>query len=99
MGDLSDAIDSPDSIAMKVYSAKIISWEKRDEIFDNQQSLNKKLALLRAVEAQIRFRSDVYYEFLEILSKNPAMDFICQKMREECGKSGQLHVITSSLPN
>ena len=87
MRDLKKAISSPDSIAFDVYAAGIINEAKRDEICDSQQSLNKKQVLLKAVEAQIQLQPKVYYEFLEILSEEPSLDFICQKMREKCGKS------------
>ena len=100
MGDLFKAISSPDSIAFDVYSAAIIESEKRDEILDYEQSSKKKRVLLTALEAQIQLQPNVYYKFVEILSKKPSMDFICQKMREQCGKS-QLCVTTctTSLPN
>ena len=86
--DLNTAIVSPDSIALSVYSAGIIDKEKRDEIFDYEKSWKKTLALLTAVESQIQLRPRVYYEFVEILSKSPAMHVVCQKMREQIGKSG-----------
>ena len=86
MGDLFDAIGSPDSLAFDVYSAAIIQRSKRDEILDFEQSSKKKRALLTAVEAQIQLRPSVYYDFAKILSKDACMDFICQKMRKQCGK-------------
>ena len=87
MGDLFTAIESPDTVAFEVYAAAIIGRTKRDDILDFQQSSKKKRALLTAVEAQIELRPTVYYEFLEILSKDPSMSFICQKMKEKCGNS------------
>ena len=87
MGDIFTAIGSPDAIAFDVYSAAIIDSSTRDEILDYEQSSKKKRVLLTAVEAQIQLRPSVYYEFVKILSKNASMDFICQKMREQCGKN------------
>ena len=87
MEDLNTAIVSPDSTALSVYSAGIIDKEKRDEIFDYEKSGKKTLALLTAVESQIQLRPSVYYEFVEILSKSPAMHFVCQKMTQQIGKS------------
>ena len=86
MGDLFDAIGSPDSLVTDVYSAAIIGRSKRDEILDYEQSSKKKRALLIAVEAEIQLRPSVYYDFVKILSKNRSMDFICQKMRKQSGK-------------
>ena len=86
MGDLLQAITSPDSIAINAYAAAIITSEKRDEIVNYEQTLKKKVAVLTAVESQIKLQPDVYYKFLEILSKDPSMDFMYQRMREQCGK-------------
>ena len=91
MGDLVRAICSPELLAFDLYSVAIIDSAKRDEILDYEQSLKKKQALLTAVEAQIQLQPSVYYEFVKILSKDASMDFICRKMREQCGKN-QLHV-------
>ena len=98
MGDLIRAIGSPDSLAVDLYSAAIISKSKKDEIFDYEQSLKKKNALLTAVEDQIQLQSSIYYEFVKILSNDASMDFICWKMREQCGKN-QLHRCITHLPN
>ena len=87
MGDLFRAISSPDSLAFDLYSAAIIDSSKRDEILDYEQSAKKKRALLTAVEAQIQLRPNVYYDFVKILSNEASMDFVCQKMKEQCGKS------------
>ena len=87
MGDLIRAISSPELLAFDLYSAAIIDSAKRDEILDYEQSLKKKRALLTAVEAQIQLQPSVYYEFVKILSSDPSMDFICQRMREQCGKN------------
>ena len=91
MGDLFKAIGSPDSLAFDLYSATIISSSKRDEILDYEQSSKKKRTLLTAVEAQIQLRPSIYYEFVKILSGDVSIDFICQKMRKQCGKN-QLHM-------
>ena len=96
MGDLFRAITSPDSLAFDLYSATIINSSKRDEILDYEQASKKKRTLLTAVEAQIQLQPSVYYEFVKILSNDTSMDFICRKMREQCGKN-QLHVYC--LPN
>ena len=87
MGDLFSALTTPDTIAMFVYSAGIISREKRDEIISYEQGFKKKTALLSAVESQIDQNAKVYYAFLEILSRDASMHAICSKMREECGES------------
>ena len=87
MGDLFTAITSPESIAFKVFSSAIIDSEVRDKILDHQLASDKKQVLLRAVEAQIKLQPSVYYKFVKILSKYRSMSFICQKMREKCGKS------------
>ena len=86
MGDLIRAISSPELLAFDLYSAAIIDSSKRDEILDYEQSLKKKQTLLTAVEAQIQSQPSVYYEFVQILSNDASMDFICQKMRDQCGK-------------
>ena len=86
MGDLFEAIGSPDSLTFRLYSAAIIDRSKRDDILDYEQSSKKKRALLTAVEARIQLQPSVYYEFVQILSSDPSMDFICRKMREQCGK-------------
>ena len=95
MGDLFKAIGSPDSLAFDLYSAAIIDGSKRDDILDYELSSKKKRALLTAVEAQIQLRPSVYYEFVKVLSKDPCMDFLCQKMREQCGKNYLYTCITS----
>ena len=91
IGDLFKAIGSPDSLAFDLYAAAIIDRSKSDEILDYEQSSKKKRTLLRAVEDKIQLQPSVYYEFVKILSNDASMDFICQKMRGQCGKN-QLHV-------
>ena len=92
IGDLFRATGSPDSLAFDVYAAGIIGSSKRDEILDCEQASRKTRALLTAVEAQIQLQASFYYKFMEILSKDTSMNFVCQKMREQCGKS-QLRII------
>ena len=87
IGDLFEAICSPDSLAFRLYAAAIIDRSKRDDILDYEQSSKKKRTLLRAVEDKIQLQPSVYYEFVKILSNDVSMDFICQKMREQCGKN------------
>ena len=86
ISDLYSALTSPDAIAFSVYSAGIISREKRDEIISYEQGSKKKTALLSAVESQIDQNATVYYEFLEILSRDASTHTICSKLREECGE-------------
>ena len=85
--DLFTAITNPDSIAHNVYSAFIIDNEVRDKILEHRLTSDKKQVLLTAVEAKIKLEPNVYYQFLDILSKDPSKKRICQKMREKCGKS------------
>ena len=99
MGGLIRAIGNPELLAFDLYSAAIIDSAKRDEILDYEQSLKKKRALLAAVEAQIQLRPSVYYEFVKILSNDPSMDFICRKMRKQCGKNQLYTCITSVMTN
>ena len=87
MSDLYSALTSPDAIAVSIYSAGIISRDKRDEITSYEQGFKKKTALLSAVESQIDQNAQVYYEFLKVLSRDASTHAICSKMREECGES------------
>ena len=96
IGDLFEAIGSPDCLAFRLYASAIIDRSKRDEILDYEQSSKKKRALLTAVEAQIQLQPSVYYEFVKVFSTDASMDFICRKMREQCSKS-QLYACATSL--
>ena len=95
MEDLFEAIGNPDSLAFRLYAAAIVDRSKRDEIFDYEQSSKKKRALLTAVEAQIQLRPSIYYEFVKMISNDASMDFICRRMREQCGRNQLYTCITS----
>ena len=86
MDKISLAISNPDSTAFSLYATGIISRPKRDEISDCEQTSKKKIMLLRAVEDKIDLNPEVYHQFVEILSQDMSMEFICGKMREQCRK-------------
>ena len=84
---ISLAIGNPESTAFSLYSAGVISKDKRDEICDYEQNAKKKRALLRAMEDQIALTPEAYHKFCDILSRDKSNEVICGKMRAQCRKS------------
>ena len=61
--DLSESIQNPTTLASRLYSAEILSREKRNNIGSLQLSVEQIGQLLDAVESQIKVDSQNFYKF------------------------------------
>ena len=83
---LSDTIQDPTTLASRLYSADMVSRERRNNIGSLQLLVEQIGQLLDAVEGQIKVDSQNFYKFLEVLEEESTMCHLCNKMRSTCGK-------------
>ena len=85
--DLSESIQNPTTLASRLYSAGMLSRERRNNISFLQLSVEQAGQLiLDAVEGQIKVDSQNFYKFLDELEKDSPMHHLCNKMRSTCNK-------------
>ena len=90
--DLSESIQNPTTLASRLYSADILSRERRNNIGSLQLSVEQIGQLLDAVEGQIKVDSQNFYKFVDELEKDSPMHHLCDEMRSTCGESLIMHV-------
>ena len=85
--DLSDTIQNPKTLASRLYSADMLSRERRNNIESLQLPVEQIGQLLDAVEGQIKMDSQNFYKFVDELEKDGSMRHLCDKMRRStCGE-------------
>ena len=91
--DLSESIQDPTILASRLYSAGMLSRERRNSISFLQLSVEQIGQLLDAVEGQIKVDSQNFYKFVDELEKDTPMHHLCDKMRSTCGEPLIMYVI------
>ena len=89
--DLSESIQNPTTLASRLYSADMLSRERRNNIGSLQLSVEQIGQLLNAVEGQIKMDSQNFYKFVDELEKDSPMSHLCDRMRSTCGEPS-MHV-------
>ena len=84
--DLSESIQNPTTLASRLYSADMLSRERRNNIGSLHLSVEQIGQLLDAVEGQIKVDSRKFYKFVDELEKDSSMCHLCDKMRSTCGE-------------
>ena len=95
--DLSESIQNPTTLASRLYSADILSRERRNNIGSLQLSVEQIGQLLDAVEGQIKVDSQNFYKFVDELEKDSPMHHLCDKMRSTCGEPLIMHVCSKCI--
>ena len=83
---LSESIQNPKTLASRLYSAGLLSRERRNNISSLQLSVEQIGQLLDAVEGQIKVDFRNFYKFVDELEKDSPMRHLCDKMRSTCGE-------------
>jgi len=82
MGMLLLGLQNPDVLAIRLYSADLISTSTRNEVLVSSLSNDRKnIILLQAVEAQIQVSPKRLDDFIAILSSEPAMSTLAELLK------------------
>ena len=84
--DLSDSIQSPTSLATRLYSADLLSRDTRRTICSLQLPTQQVETLLDSVEGQIKMDPQNFYKFVDELERDSPMQHLCDKLRSTCGE-------------
>ena len=84
--DISESIQNPTTLASRLYSAGMLSRERRNNIGSLQLSVEQIGQLLDALEGQIKVDSQNFYKFVDELEKDKPMCHLCDKLRLTCGE-------------
>ena len=86
--DLLMAIQDPEVLAWELYAENIISSEMRDAVNNRMHERCERTSkLLAAVDSQIAVDPEVFNVFLSVLSKQPSMSDLSQKIKNAYSKS------------
>ena len=94
--DLSDSIQSPTSLATRLYSANLLSRDTRRSIYSLQMLTQQMETLLDSVEGQIKMDPQNFYKFVDELEKDSPMQHLCDKLRSTCGECDNVCLSTST---
>ena len=84
--DLSESIQDPATLASRLYSADMLSRERRNNISSLQLPVEQIGQLLDAVEGQIKVDSRNFYKFVDVLEEESTMCHLCDKMKLTYGE-------------
>ena len=84
--DLSECIQSPTTLAGRLYSADLLSRDTRRTICSLERPGQQTTELLDAVEGQISMDPQNFYKFVDELEKDRPMQHLCDKLRSTCGE-------------
>ena len=90
--DLFESIQNPITLASRLYSAEVLSCERRNNTGSLQLSVEQIGQLLDAVEGQIKLDSQNFYKFVDELEKDSPMHHLCDKLKSTCGEPLIMHV-------
>ena len=90
--DLFDSIQSPTSLATRLYSADLLSRDTRRTICSQQLPTQQMETLLDSVEGQIKMDPQKFYKFVDELEKDSPMQHLCDKLRSTCGECDSMCV-------
>ena len=88
---LIEAISEPAKFAARLYSAKLITSEMRDNAMnENQPSCGRIMKLISAVEAQIKaFPEENFGKFVRTLCEEDCYQMLARSLHAELGKQIQ----------
>ena len=82
MGMLLLGLQNPEVLAIRLYSADLISVATRNEVLVSSLSNDKKnIILLQAVEAQIQVSPKKFDDFITVLSSEPSMNTLAELLK------------------
>ena len=85
--DLYESIQNPTTLAVRLFTADLLSRETRKRICSRAVIDSDKVTeILDAVETMIRLDSSNFYKFVEELGKESSMQHLCGKSRSTCGE-------------
>ena len=79
------AIQDPLSLATRLFTQGIITYEVKDRVnILGLSKLEKTDKLLSAIEGQIRSDPNMFQNFLSALNKDPSMHLLVESMQSKC---------------
>ena len=80
-GALYDGIQSPVTLVPHLYSARVLTVEKRDELMNHDKPI---APMLEAVEQQIKTKPQVFHDFVKLLANEGVMQELCDLLDKAC---------------
>ena len=95
--DLYESIQNPTTLAVRLYTADVLSRETRKRICGRALVDSDRVnELLDAMETMIQHDSNNFYKFVDELEKDSSMQHLCSKLRSTCGECDNLCLLTTS---
>ena len=91
--DLFNTINKPTALAVRLFSAGLLSSHARHQIFATERKMSN---LIDAIQASIQLEPQNFYVIVNELDKDSSLKELCGKLRSTCGEYDNVCLSTST---